>query len=547
MTWATMCVMFLVLWQVPGPAAPSTTTLPHEYVLPPSPRPHVSSHRYLQSLHTFQTLQRSDTSGERWRGPGLTGHTTGDEGNTNALYQPRLPDSLQGNNGSSSEYSRGRREIVNPRRAHMPLGRHGIPWHPVPHTSSHHHYPIRLLSSDYLHDIRAGTLMSPIKTRLRHKEFIRPERLESEISHNEKVMIVMAGEKQTFLKETSTDDHVSEKDNSSAATVEYKRGGDPQVVYTQRKNASELVERLGQSDDEVKEYILKVGEYTGGRHNATPIGASLLVYNRIPKCASSTMQTILRRLSRHLGFDHVSSLIYDKRQLTQEDREELVDNLTTSMNSTPSHTLSYDRHIYYTNFTELGMDRPVYINIIRDPVERFISSFYYRRSQERLNRIQSRGHRTTFSPNWVNRTVEQCVLYNDTECLFLPGEHKETIVTYFCGHHTFCRILGHKDALQVAKKVVAEEYSVVGLVKYMALSLHLMETLVPRYLTGALQIYENIRQREHIIVNKNQRKPEVPRATREELLRRMTDDVELYHFLLQRLYEQKKIFLSKQS
>ncbi|XP_053650674.2 uncharacterized protein [Cherax quadricarinatus] len=286
---------------------------------------------------------------------------------------------------------------------------------------------------------------------------------------------------------------------------------------------------------------------TRGTYNVTPTDATILVYNRIPKCASSTMQTIIRRLSRHLGFDHVSSLIYDKRQLSQDDQEQLIENLTSSVKGTPSHALSYDRHIYYTNFTALNAGRPVYINIIRDPVERFISSFYYRRSEERRNRILARGYPTLFSPSWVNRTVEQCVMHHDAECLFLPGEEKETTVTFFCGHHTFCRILGHPDALQVAKKVVSEEYSVVGLVNQMDISLLLMEALVPRYLTGALKVYDKIRHQEHIIVNQNQKKPEVPISTRQELLRRMADDVDFYNFLQQRLYEQKQTFLSRQN
>ncbi|XP_068203069.1 uronyl 2-sulfotransferase-like [Palaemon carinicauda] len=283
----------------------------------------------------------------------------------------------------------------------------------------------------------------------------------------------------------------------------------------------------------------------GGRFNMTPPEASIVIYNRVPKCASSTMQTILRRLSKHLTFEHVSSLIYDHHQLTRDEQEKLVENLTTSLAAAPSHALSYDRHLYYTNFTGLGMSPPVYINIVRDPVERFISSFYYRRSEERLNRIQMHGHLVSPSLSWVNRTVEQCVLLNDPECSFVPGEEKELMLSYFCGHQKFCRIVGNRDAVQMAKQVVSREYSVVGLVEHMDLSLLLLETLVPRFMEGATEIYANIRQREHMVVNINHKKPKVSVAIREELLRRMSDDVDFYYFLEQRLFEQRKNFLSK--
>ncbi|XP_066963123.1 LOW QUALITY PROTEIN: uncharacterized protein [Macrobrachium rosenbergii] len=283
----------------------------------------------------------------------------------------------------------------------------------------------------------------------------------------------------------------------------------------------------------------------GGRFNVTPPDASVVIYNRVPKCASSTMQTILRRLSKHLNFEHVSSLIYDHHQLTRDEQEKLVENLTTSLTAAPSHALSYDRHLYYTNFTGLGMNPPVYINIVRDPVERFISSFYYRRSEERLNRIQMHGHSVSPSLSWVNRTVEQCVLLNDPECSFVPGEEKELMLSYFCGHQKFCRIIGNRDSVQMAKHIVSKEYSVVGLVEHMDLSLLLLETLVPRFMEGATEIYGNIRQKEHMVVNINHKKPKVSLAVREELLRRMSDDVDFYYFLEQRLFEQRKNFLSK--
>lgn len=40
--------------------------------------------------------------------------------------------------------------------------------------------------------------------------------------------------------------------------------------------------------------------------------------------------------------------------------------------------------------------------------------------------------------------------------------------------------------------MVSEEYSVVGLLEHMDISLTLMETLVPRYFTGALRIYRKM-------------------------------------------------------
>ncbi|XP_050689900.1 heparan sulfate 2-O-sulfotransferase pipe-like [Eriocheir sinensis] len=283
-------------------------------------------------------------------------------------------------------------------------------------------------------------------------------------------------------------------------------------------------------------------EYTGGSYNVTPLNARILLYNRIPKCASSTMQTILRWCSRQLGYEHFSSTVYDQHQLSQGKQRELVANLTTRTSTTPG-LQSYDRHLYYTDFEEQGAQRPAYINLVREPVERFISSFYYRRSKERLARILAHGHLVASpSPNWRNRTVEQCVVSGDAECSFTQGSRQEMVLTYFCGHQPFCRTVGSKVALQRAKQMVSEAYSVVGLVGHMEVSLRLMETLIPGYLTGALHSYQNIRRKEEK-VNHNTHKPAVSQAVMTELRRRMAHDIDFYNFLKQRLFLQRRTFL----
>ena len=44
--------------------------------------------------------------------------------------------------------------------------------------------------------------------------------------------------------------------------------------------------------------------------NRTPQGSKVLVYNRVPKCASSTMQNLLKKLAKRNNFSYVSSKNY---------------------------------------------------------------------------------------------------------------------------------------------------------------------------------------------------------------------------------------------
>ncbi|KAK3881992.1 hypothetical protein Pcinc_013596 [Petrolisthes cinctipes] len=99
-------------------------------------------------------------------------------------------------------------------------------------------------------------------------------------------------------------------------------------------------------------------------------------------------------------------------------------------------------------------------------------------------------------------------------------------------------IVGSRDALQEAKRVVSEEYSVVGLVEHMDLSLTLMETLVPRYFTGAVRIYKKIKKVDNNI-NINHQKPQVSLAIKKKLMRMFSNDMDLYNFVEQRLFQQR--------
>ncbi|MEQ2221945.1 hypothetical protein ILYODFUR_020895 [Ilyodon furcidens] len=39
----------------------------------------------------------------------------------------------------------------------------------------------------------------------------------------------------------------------------------------------------------------------------------------------------------------------------------------------------YTRHVHFLNFTRFRIEEPVYINIIRDPISRFLSNYFFRR------------------------------------------------------------------------------------------------------------------------------------------------------------------------
>ena len=93
---------------------------------------------------------------------------------------------------------------------------------------------------------------------------------------------------------------------------------------------------------------------------------------------------MIASLSRQYNFTHHSSPRYNHRLWTVRAEEEFAKVFHDQVsNDLP---FVYDRHFYFVDFTSYGFSReeaPVYFNLVRDPIERFVSAFHYRRSPKR--------------------------------------------------------------------------------------------------------------------------------------------------------------------
>ena len=116
----------------------------------------------------------------------------------------------------------------------------------------------------------------------------------------------------------------------------------------------------------------------------------------------------------------------------------------------------YVQHQYYVNFTENRQQQPVFINMMRDPVEHLVSSYYYKRTVI----LQHRGPRDMARPELeiMSQPLEQCVVERRLECVYYGYtvhtnkseqlEFRRTwspsylypsdVLLYFCGKHQIC-------------------------------------------------------------------------------------------------------------
>ena len=88
--------------------------------------------------------------------------------------------------------------------------------------------------------------------------------------------------------------------------------------------------------------------------------------------------------------------------------------------------------------------------MVRDPVERFVSSFSYRRKNSSYHRKQWKIHQGIPPKEWFEKNISSCVLSGDPECQYNPESNypTEQILTYFCGSSPECKRMGSKLALQ---------------------------------------------------------------------------------------------------
>lgn len=93
------------------------------------------------------------------------------------------------------------------------------------------------------------------------------------------------------------------------------------------------------------------------------------------------------------------------------------------------------------------------------------------------------------------------------------------------------------EALEKAKRAVETQYSVVGVLEDLNLTLSVFEKYIPRFFTGAQDIYWN-EVKNFDKINKNIFKPPVNEEIKEIVRRNFTREIEFYQFCKQRLYKQ---------
>jgi len=224
----------------------------------------------------------------------------------------------------------------------------------------------------------------------------------------------------------------------------------------------------------------------------------LIVYNRIPKTASTTFMHLPYELCEKNGFN-VLLLNISRPQhfLTFADQAFFARNVTGWKEKLPA---MYHGHFAYIDFENLGVatPRPVWINLVRRPLDRLVSYYYFLRYGDdfRVNKIRSRmGNKMTF---------DECVEKKLSDC---DPKRMWVQIPWFCGYFKKCWEPGNRWALEQAKHNLATKYFLVGLTDEVESFIEILESTLPSYFRGASKMFRESDKLQHIRKTKFKEEP----------------------------------------
>eukprot|EP00088_Acartia_fossae_P003972 TRINITY_DN11705_c0_g1_i1.p1 TRINITY_DN11705_c0_g1~~TRINITY_DN11705_c0_g1_i1.p1 ORF type:complete len:338 (-),score=22.18 TRINITY_DN11705_c0_g1_i1:527-1462(-) len=268
------------------------------------------------------------------------------------------------------------------------------------------------------------------------------------------------------------------------------------------------------------------------RENLQP--NSVLIYNRVPKTGSTSLMSIAYELFNNNGMRIVQvRLTGHKHSLSSAD----VITLSKNISDWTDRNLLLHGHFSYFNPRKFGIPiYPIYINIIRKPLDRLVSYYYFLRyGDDVLDKVRSKAGDTT--------SFDECVRLNQPDC---DPKKLWMQVPFFCGSSIHCWDPGSHWALEQAKANLINNYLVVGVTEDLESFVEVLEFLLPEFFHGAVD-YLSETGKSHI--KRTKHKDPVSEETKKRMqnsaIYRM--EFEFYNFALKHFKVMKKMVKSQKA
>lgn len=251
-----------------------------------------------------------------------------------------------------------------------------------------------------------------------------------------------------------------------------------------------------------------------------------IVYNRVPKTASEMLRTLFRDQAKQQDYFIQNKEIFVPFRLEYSVQQEVVQEISFSQ-----LPYFYERHMYFIDFDAYQQPWPVYINIIRDPMDRVLSEYYWSR------KICREEDRCYFDSAFLNETLDECVTRRSpSECI--SSKHGiNSMIAFFCGHSEKCEN-HNEDALNLARQNIIKHYSVIGVLEKLYNFLFVLENLLPRHFKSiTLSYMASGRARDETKTQTVGKRLEPSETTKAVLRHVLSREYELYEFVKLRFEE----------
>jgi len=267
----------------------------------------------------------------------------------------------------------------------------------------------------------------------------------------------------------------------------------------------------------------------------------IVIYNRVPKTGSTSVAGIAYDLCRRNKFNVLHfNITKNNHVLSISDQMRFVNNITTWTEKKPAF---YHGHLAYIELSRFDLQpKPIYINIIREPLDRLVSYYYFVR------------HGDDFRPHLKRRksgnkeTFDECVAKENSDC---DPTNLWVQIPFFCGHVAECWVPGSQWALEMAKYNLVQNYLLVGVTEELGDFVAVLEAILPRFFGGATELY-NSGRKSHLRKTFNKQSPSEDTISRiqDSPIWKMEQDFyefakEHFHFVKKRTFEYRNGYMQE--